>query len=156
MGLESLSRGAAACVFIEFDREVYTFLKENVTILAPDNTVCWRTNVHKTSFVPKGTDTCLPYSMVFFDPPYAQCELLDSKLPLGKALKRLARPNATSADATLILRTPQQVDLPHIDSWSTVDCWSFSTMKIWILRKPEFIAAEQHNQTEPENVENDR
>jgi 16S rRNA (guanine966-N2)-methyltransferase len=78
MGIEAISRGAQSCVFIEGDRTVYESLKENVdTLLGDYPTVCWQTNVHRTSFRPKGAEACLPYNLVFFDPPYALCLLLE-------------------------------------------------------------------------------
>ncbi|MCA9017478.1 MAG: RsmD family RNA methyltransferase, partial [Planctomycetaceae bacterium] len=49
MGMESLSRGAATCVFIEAGPDVYPLLRENVQTIAPDvPTVCWRTDVRRT------------------------------------------------------------------------------------------------------------
>ncbi|MEZ6058941.1 MAG: RsmD family RNA methyltransferase [Planctomycetaceae bacterium] len=136
MGLESLSRGAASCVFFEADRQVFASLKENVDLLAGDfTTVCWKTNVHRTSFRPKGCDGILPYSVVFLDPPYAQCSLLERGQPLAKALTRLARPEVTSGDVTLVLRTQDRFDLPALNRWMTQDCWHLSSMKIWLLRK---------------------
>ncbi len=136
MGLESLSRGASTCVFLESDRTVYAALRKNVELLAGDfQTVCWKTNVHRSSFRPKGNDACLPYSLIFFDPPYIQCPLLEAGRPLGDAMKRLAATAVTTDDATLVLRTPERFDLPAIPRWTTEDCWQLSSMKIWILTR---------------------
>ena len=109
MGVESLSRGAQSCVFIEGDPKVHEVLVDNVNAIAHDRlTVCWKTDIHRTSFCPKGGDDCLPYDLVYFDPPYDQCPLLAPKEVLGKALRRLARPRVTSDDAMIILRTPSR------------------------------------------------
>ena len=85
MGLESLSRGADSCVFIEADREVHRALRDNVNQLAADfPTVCWKTDVRYTSFAPKGNESLLPYTIIFFDPPYAQCPSLESGCSAGE------------------------------------------------------------------------
>jgi len=151
MGLEALSRGARSCVFIEADRDVHQSLRENVNLLAGDHpTVCWKTDVRYTSFAPKGSDTLLPYSLVFFDPPYAQCSMLESNGVLAKSLQRLAKPRITASDALLILRTPEKFDLPQLSGWQHDDCWHLSTMKIWSLRKPADVPApDSPNQKPP-------
>jgi len=152
MGLESLSRGAATCVFLESDRHVHASLRENVDLLAKDfPTVCWKTDVHRTSFRPKGSDECLPYSLVFFDPPYAQCPLLEPRQTLAKAVSRLAKPDVTSDDAVLILRTPGRFDLPCLNYWTTADCWPVSSMKIWLLRKSTAQSESHQSETETES-----
>ncbi|APZ93177.1 RsmD family RNA methyltransferase [Fuerstiella marisgermanici] len=137
MGLEALSRGAASCVFIEGDSVVHEALSNNVSTIAPDRkTVCWKTNIHRTSFCPNGGEECLPYSLVFFDPPYDQCPLLKPHAALGKCLSRLAKPRVTSDDAMIILRTPGRFEFSECSAWRIDDCWRISTMNLWILKKP--------------------
>ena len=136
MGLESISRGASSCVFIEATPLVHQMLKENVRLLAPDvPTVCWKTDVRYTSFVPKGNDGTLPYDLLFFDPPYARCADMEPGSVLSKSLTRLARPNVSSEDALLLIRTPERFELPIPSGWSLRECWPVSTMKIWNLTK---------------------
>lgn len=137
MGLESISRGAASCVFFESTPLVHRTLRENVRTLAHDVPhVCWKTDVRYTSFIPKGGDQMLPYSLLFFDPPYAQCPTMEQGGVLQKSLERLARPGVTADDAWLLIRTPDRFDLPVPDGWQLGDCWKLSTMKIWNLTKP--------------------
>jgi len=136
MGLESISRGAASCVFFEATPLVHQMLKENVGLLAPDvPTVCWKTDVRYTSFVPKGSDGMLPYDLLFFDPPYARCPDIEPGGVLSKSLSRLARPNVSSDDALLLIRTPERFELPIPQGWALSDCWHVSTMKVWSLEK---------------------
>ncbi|MEO2015392.1 MAG: RsmD family RNA methyltransferase [Fuerstiella sp.] len=136
MGMESLSRGAESCVFIEGDPAIHKSLVENVAAIAPDKpTVCWKTNIHRTSFCPKGADESFPYTLLFFDPPYDQCPLLAPHEVLGKALLRLAKPRTTSDDATMILRTPEHFEFSGSAPWKIDDCWRKSTMNLWILKK---------------------
>ena len=156
MGMESLSRGADSCVFIEGDAAIHKSLTENVATIAPGKpTVCWKTNIHRTSFCPQGADECFPYTLLFFDPPYDQCPLLASREVLGKALVRLPRPRATSDDATMILRTPEHFEFSGSDPWKIADCWRKSTMNLWVLKKRPVVdepsTAEQHAATSPHN-----
>lgn len=152
MGLEALSRGAASSVFIEGDPKVFLLLKENVDALAREKeTLCWKTNIHRTSFRPNGGDECLPYTLVFFDPPYAQCHLLARNGALGKGLTRLAKPEVTTEDALIILRTPSHFEFSECDAWNISDCWRISTMNLWILRKPGIGGPPQTD--DPNNVE---
>jgi 16S rRNA (guanine966-N2)-methyltransferase len=144
MGLESISRGAASCVFFEATAEVHHCLKENVQLLASDvPTVCWKADVRYTSFVPKGVDGMLPYNLLFFDPPYAHCPGMDPGGVLSKSLSRLARPKVSSQDALLLIRTPARFDLTVPAGWELQDCWKVSTMKIWNLVKPDHAESEE-------------
>lgn len=136
MGLESLSRGAASCVFFEGDRAVHECLATNVETLAGDwPTMCWKTDIHRSSFCPKGRDECLPYTLVFMDPPYAQCPLFAQGEVLFKCMQRLARPRVTSADVTVVVRTPERFDLPDLPDWELDVHWPVSSMNLWVLRK---------------------
>lgn len=152
MGIESLSRGAQSCVFIEGDVKVHEALVDNVDAIIRDKeTVCWKTNIHRTSFRPNGGESCLPYDLVYFDPPYDQCPLLAAHQPLGKALKRLAKPNVTSDDAMMILRTPGKFDFVESCGWRIDEHWPISTMNLWILKKG--TPSEVPQQTSEETAE---
>jgi 16S rRNA (guanine966-N2)-methyltransferase len=136
MGLEALSRGSQSCVFIEGDAKVHEALSYNVRAIVTDRqTLCWKTNIHRTSFCPSGADGCLPYDLVFFDPPYDQCPLLLPGEVLYKALGRLAKPRATSENAVVILRTSEHFLFSGAPGWRIDDHWPISTMNLWILRK---------------------
>ncbi|MCA9082920.1 MAG: 16S rRNA (guanine(966)-N(2))-methyltransferase RsmD [Planctomycetaceae bacterium] len=148
MGLEALSRGAHSCVFFEADRVVHQHLKENVqTIASQRETLCWKTDIHRTSFCPTGAEECLPYDLVFFDPPYEQAPLLNNGGVLSRCMARLSKPRATDINATVLLRTPDRFDLESQEGWRTADCWHLSSMKIWVLEKS---SAEQ---SEPEHTD---
>lgn len=152
MGLESISRGAASCVFFETTAEVHLCLKENVRRLASEvPTVCWKADVRYTSFVPKGVDEMLPYTLMFFDPPYAHCPRMDSGGVLSKSLSRLARPRVSADDALLLVRTPGRFDLTVPAGWQLEDCWRVSTMNIWNL-----VKADDADSTQAELPDTDR
>lgn len=117
IGLEALSRGASSVVFLEKDRLAQEALHANVDYLGVnDETLCWRTDVLRTSFGPKNADGRLPYDLIFFDPPYKMVPGLTSRSQLGKSLIRLARPHVTSENSTLIFRTPRNArfEMPGI------------------------------------------
>ncbi len=142
MGLESISRGAASCVFFEATPLVHQMLKENVELLVPDvPTVCWKTDVRFTSFVPRGNDGLLPYNLLFFDPPYARCPDMEPGSVLSKSLTRLSRPSVSTEDALLLIRTPERFELPIPTCWTLSECWHVSSMKVWSLTKSPAAAA---------------
>lgn len=136
MGIEALSRGASSCVFFEGDPTVFECLRSNVDLIAASaRTICWKTDVRRTSFRPQGGFDCLPYSLIFFDPPYADVPHLAPGHRLFESLRRLARDEISAGDATLILRTPQRTDLPDSGGWTIDERWEISTMIIWRLKK---------------------
>lgn len=137
MGMEALSRGAASCVFFEAGTDVHALLRENVSTIAPDaRAICWKTDVRKTSFRPRGGDDCIPYSLIFFDPPYKIAEQIRVRGTLAPVLKLLARDTVSTPDAILVLRTPEHFDEPEVPGWTVHDCWALSSMLIWIMTKP--------------------
>lgn len=136
MGLESLSRGASTAVFFEYDRKAFELLKSNVEMLVDEEAgFCWRVDVTRTSFRPKGLETHLPYSYVFFDPPYPMSSELVAPKPLGKSLGRLSRDAITTADCTLVLRTPRERKLQLISEWQEVEQVLIGSSRISICRK---------------------
>ncbi len=150
MGIESLSRGAQSCVFIEGDVKVHEALCDNVEAIVKDKpTVCWKTNIHRTSFRPNGGEECLPYDLIYFDPPYDQCPLLAPHEALGKALKRLSKPNVSSEDALMILRTPGTYDFVESNGWRIDEHWPISTMNLWLLKKASSEASSEASDEAP-------
>lgn len=136
MGMESLSRGAASCVFFEGDADVHECLKYNVeTIAGESRSICWRTDIRRTSFRPNGGDDCLPYTLIFFDPPYADVGQLLPGKPLSLSMKRLARDTISDPAASLILRTPTRTDIEEISGWYVDERWDISSMIVWRMRK---------------------
>ena len=149
MGIESLSRGAHSCVFFEADADIHQLLVTNVKTIAPEaRTICWRTDVRRTSFRPHGGEDFMPYNLIFFDPPYRHADEIDPGKPLAASLKRLARDTISTPDAILILRTPEHTEAPQLPWWHVHDCWELSSMMVWILVKQPMS-----NDDEPEDSE---
>jgi 16S rRNA (guanine966-N2)-methyltransferase len=136
LGLEALSRGAASAVFIETDRRAFELLEANVAAFGVDEpTLCWRADVFRCSFKPKGREELLPYDVVFFDPPYRLIQRLTPESALYHALERLARPDVTSDDALLLLRTPERAEFTCPSIWRHDHTLTVATMEIHWYRK---------------------
>lgn len=136
IGLEALSRGAGGVVFFENNRRAFNLLKQNIDRLGVDEeTLCWRVDVRRTSFRPKGVPHLLPFDVVFFDPPYRMVEELRPGLPLFKSLLRLGQSAVTSTDALLVLRTPRDARFELPPCWIPDRVLKPSTMEIHLIRK---------------------
>lgn len=64
LGLEALSRGAAACVFVEQDRAALDALRANIATLAATGTEVRAQAVNALGPAPR------PYDLMMLDPPY--------------------------------------------------------------------------------------
>lgn len=135
MGLEALSRGAASVVFIENDRKALELLRQNVAALkVEDEALCWRADVFRCSFRPKGLPHLLPYDLIFFDPPYRMVPALRSGSPLYRSLERFARPGISADGALLVLRTPAEAQFQVPPQWHPDRHLQLSTMEVHIHR----------------------
>lgn len=135
IGLEAMSRGASHAVFIERDHKAFELLCENVRMLdVVDDTFCWRADVYRCSFRPKGREELLPYDRVFFDPPYAIADQIRPGTPLFKSIERLGRNELLSARGEMVLRVPlrQKIVLP--DVWHRHALLEMGGMAIYRLR----------------------
>ncbi|MGV2334223.1 MAG UNVERIFIED_CONTAM: RsmD family RNA methyltransferase [Planctomycetaceae bacterium] len=131
-------RRAASCVFFEGSAEVHQLLAGNVRAIAPDaRAICWRTDIRRTSFRPRGGEDCIPYSLLFFDPPYKIADEVRQRGSLAPCLKLLSRSTLSTPEAILVLRTPEHFDAPDVPGWLVHDCWELSSMMVWILVKPD-------------------
>ena len=156
MGIESLSRGAHSCVFFEADADIHQLLVTNVKTIAPDaRTICWRTDVRRTSFRPHGGEDCMPYNVIFFDPPYRHADELAPGKPLAASLKRLARDTISTRDAILILRTPEHTEAPELPWWHVHDCWELSSMMVWIMVKQPITGDDADEDAEEASADSD-
>ncbi len=119
MGLESLSRGATSCVFIERDHKAHELLRENVAHLGvEDETMCWRTDALRCSYRPKGLPELVPFDVIFFDPPYEMARgELKPNTKLFQALQRLASDTVSSRTALLVLRIPEKLEPEIPEEW---------------------------------------
>ena len=139
IGLEALSRGASTVVFFERDRKAAALLDDNLKMLdCKSDAYCWRTDVCRTSFRPKGLDRMYPYDLVFFDPPYKIVADVSEGRPLFKAIRRLSDDSVTSAAARLIFRVPRQASFTIPEQWVLERQIPVSSMDIFLYRKAGF------------------
>ncbi len=89
LGLEALSRGAAACVFVEKSTKAANTLRTNIATLAAENAV-----VHETSdvkYLQQGNAAA--FELLFLDPPFAAemlpdvCGLLEQSSVLADSAR---------------------------------------------------------------------
>lgn len=141
IGLETLSRGAASVMFFERDHKAFELLRKNVdSIGASEDAFCWRVDVLRTSFRPKGVDRFLPFDVVFFDPPYAMMPELQENSALYKSLVRLARESVTSCGARLIVRAPKRTEFDMPAVWEPEFALDISGMTMHVYRKGDVEA----------------
>lgn len=136
MGLESLSRGAFSCVFIEQNLRAYELLNENVDKLGVREEVfCWRTDVVMTSYRPKYCEDLLPYEVVFFDPPYKMVQAIHPGTMFFKSLQRLGKETITAPDVVVLFRTPRYAEFILPRCWRVERVLRYSTMDIhWLVK----------------------
>ena len=143
IGLEALSRGATSVVFLEKDRKAVELLKHNVASLGEEAQaacLCWRTDIFRCSFRPKGDSAkFVPFDWMFFDPPFVMIEELSPTSELFRVLKQLARDDVSSPDTRLVLRTPEEAQFVMPDVWELAHHWPFSHMEIYIYRKAKLF-----------------
>lgn len=136
LGLEALSRGAKSVVFIEDDKTAYELLLTNVKKLGVESeTLCWRADVMRCSFRPKGVPDLLPFDVIFFDPPYRLVPYIQPGDSLYKSLERLARSDVSSAEVLMVFRTPQEAEFTLPPAWRIEKTWDISSMNIHLVRK---------------------
>tara|TARA_R110002072_G_C7978936_1_gene536007 strand:+ start:32717 stop:33421 length:705 start_codon:yes stop_codon:yes gene_type:complete len=141
IGLESLSRGANSVVFFERDRKAVELLRKNVASLkVEDETLCWATDVLKTSFRPKNCEGMTPFDVAFFDPPYKMVPDIIPGKQLFRSLERLAREDVTSDGALLVFRTPSRAVFQLPNAWQFERMLEYSRMEVhWFRKKAQSL-----------------
>jgi 16S rRNA (guanine966-N2)-methyltransferase len=108
IGFEALSRGATSVIFLENDPTAFELLKRNVAAIGVEsNCLCWKTDIFRCSFRPKGDGPrFLPLDWIFFDP-------------------------------RLVLRTPARPEFQMPPMWELEKHWPFSRMEVFVYRKKQ-------------------
>ena len=136
LGFEALSRGAASVVFCEKDHRAHELLVKNAEMLNVQKRVlCWRVDCQRCSFKAQG-GPWYPYSVVFLDPPYSMIEKeLHPGTLLFRSMERLTRPELTSDDVLLVLRTPSDAKFIAPIAWETTQVLTIASMDIHLMKK---------------------
>jgi len=152
MGFESLSRGALSAVFCEADHRAHELLVENARLLnVTERCLCWRVDVFRCSFRPKGESEWNPFGVIFFDPPYSMVKDIRPGSVLYKSLSRLARPDVSTENALLVFRTPAEAEYELPAIWKPEMELDIGSMKIALLRK----SSEQADSTTDDDTPSD-
>ncbi len=151
LGLEALSRGAKSVVFIEADRKAHELLKENVAKLGVESeTLCWRADVMRCSYRPKGVPELLPFDVIFFDPPYKLVPFIKPGDSLYKSLERLAKEEISTQEALMIFRVPEGSEFTLPAPWTIESTLDISRMSLHLVQKtaPETADAQEAEKAE--------
>lgn len=141
LGLEALSRGARSVVFAERDHRAYELLRQNVAALGAEReSLCWRVDLARCSFQPKGDVAWTPYDVIFFDPPYRLAETIAPGDPWYRALQRLARPQLSSEQALLVVRVGRESQPELPPGWRKLDEYEMASMRIVMAVRAETSA----------------
>ncbi len=109
LGLEALSRGAAAVQFIDSDKRAVESLRQNLNLLKDD-----RASVIQGEALAFLRGTPQPYDVVFLDPPFRQALLTP-------CLQLLCDGGWLSENARLYIEVEQELGEPQLpDGWKMV------------------------------------
>lgn len=154
IGLEAISRGAASVVFMERDHKAISLLKDNIKQIGVEEPhLCWRVDVLKSSFRPKGVDDLLPFDVIFFDPPFKMVKEIVPESPLFKSLERLASEECSSENALLIFRTPSRAKFEIPEIWEFDRTYQIGTMEIHLYDKNSGSLEGDSDETNQVNAE---
>jgi 16S rRNA (guanine966-N2)-methyltransferase len=107
LGIEALSRGAEAAVFVDSDPRAMAAIRRNLDAIGVDAPVHRRDAL---AYLSAATDA--PFGLVFLDPPYSSASELAA--PLSKRL-----PAVLTQDARIVSesdkRNPLELSLPLLD-----------------------------------------
>lgn len=120
-GIEAISRGATHCTFVDRNAAAMKALRKNLAALGiADRATVIEQAIEIARFK---TPNDVPYSIVFFDPPFGQSEDTSEKGPAIRAIDRLATSLPVADDAILTWRHDDHVTLPTElpGGWTQID-----------------------------------
>jgi 16S rRNA (guanine966-N2)-methyltransferase len=130
LGLEALSRGAAACVFVETDDQARAVIRDNLDALAPVGGLLGRSRILRrdaTALGARTTSGVAPFDLALLDPPYGK--------GLGAlALTSLAEGGWLEADAICALEQGADESEPTVAGFATIDARRYGAAKLHVLR----------------------
>lgn len=122
LGIEAISRGAAACVFVDKEREAAEVVRRNVTTLgisAVSTVLCQDT----LTFL---RNTKEKFDLIFIDPPYGsglQAAALELCVPL------------LNAGGIIVCETDEKAQMPETaGDLPLYRSYRYSHVKLWIYR----------------------
>ena len=132
LGIESLSRGSAHCVFVERDRVALDRLQKNLaTLQLADRADVVRADALRTRWFDRLAGHDVP--VVFVDPPYALIRDPNTCDEIRGTLTDLAA--VASPGAALVVRSETGTDPPAPEGWSTPDTHLYGKMSVHLYRR---------------------
>jgi 16S rRNA (guanine966-N2)-methyltransferase len=129
LGIESLSRGAAGCVFVDADRQALACLKRNIESLGLEPHA--RVVAGSAEKLPLKPPTGDGFDLIFLDPPYSLSENLAPGSALHRLLDRLGDSIAATPGALLVWRHPDTCPAQAVtDIWVSVERRTWSRMAV--------------------------
>jgi len=139
LGIESLSRGAAFCTFVEVEPSALACLRLNLSAFSLGSRACVVARAAE-SFESSRLDS-EGFDLVFLDPPYVMSEALAPGSRLWRAISRLGHDVPLAAGALLVWRhsTSMPSDPTLTPDWLAVQHRRWGKMRIdvyeWTLRE---------------------
>lgn len=127
LGLESISRGASFCLFVETDAAARGCIRDNVEAFQ----LFGNTRIHRRSATDLGSKPAglgAPFSLVFMDPPYAQ-----GLVPL--ALDQLVRGSWLASSAVVVAETGSDEPALDVAGWTILDQRTYGAARVYFLRR---------------------
>jgi 16S rRNA (guanine(966)-N(2))-methyltransferase RsmD len=129
LGIESLSRGAASCTFVEAERTALACLRDNITTLGLSNKSHVVSSSAERAVIPNGP--CGAYGLIFLDPPYRMSEDGSSGSTIARIFHRLGSDVPVTPDVMLAWRFSSDCQAgTRMGGWQQVERRSWGTMSI--------------------------
>ena len=131
MGLEAVSRGAAAVTFVEKDFRTIEILKKNIAKCGfAEQTNIIRSNAFKVG-APLGFDE-EKYSIIFIDPPFPLTRNVEAGSRLSGMMKLV--PGQLADDGIVVVRTHKAVELTEkYEGLEIIDRRAWGIMAVTLL-----------------------
>ncbi len=136
LGIESLSRGAASCVFIENDKAALQCLRANIEKFGLAGRVrVLSESADRARPIPMSADA---FGLIFLDPPYRLSEDVSPQSVMGRVVRNLGATIPLTADTLVLWRHDAALILPSSlpGGWASIDRRVWGTMAITMLVRP--------------------
>lgn len=124
LGIESLSRGAARCVFVETDPSALQCLRRNIEQLGLGRVS--RIEARPAELLRIREAGASGFGLIFLDPPYDLSMNLEPGSVMGRVMERVGKEVPSAPGALLLWRHPAGCSIPS-QMWS----WTSSEQRVW-------------------------
>ena len=125
LGIETLSRGAKSCLFVEKDFKAANIVKGNLASLKESKGEVW--NMDYQAALAKAKEKGLVFDIVFLDPPYAMKDAYQTSVDF------LLQNNMLGEEACLILE--YEGEIPFVSSLPFQREYRYGKTKVLSLRR---------------------